>query len=268
MAGKAKRDPKVEGSNFLNEVLAKSGLAGEKAEQFKSLIADADFAPIVEQIGGGTLRQSEFSKGMDELRQWHKDMSEWWRENEGKAKGYDALKAENDRLKAQGAVLDDDDLDEERRRPTLDPSRFVSKEDFDKAVAQQLQQKEQEFLRFNALSQKLAMNHFKEFGEVLDLDEVISHASETRQQLLPAYSDMVRERREKKQGEDLKARLDAARAEGAAEERKKFSGVPFVAKPTVPSTLDGLEAKEGQKAPDLSIDALVAQHNELAARRS
>lgn len=256
-----KPDPKTAGSAFLTEVLAKAGLAGEKAETVKALFADPEFAKVVEGVGAGVLRQSEFSRKLDEVTQHQATLNAWYDANKAKLAEQARLATENAQLKTQLT-----DADADGRTPLLDPTKYYTRDEVEKLLDRLLQERfrtaESQFVPFVETVQMLSDRHRQEFGEGLDLPALRAHSAKMGLFLPQAYDDLVKERREQKAVKDLDEKLKRAREEGASEARKSFTSMPFPTTTAVPSTLDGLE-----KPPDTSIDALVAAHNAVVAER-
>ena len=255
MAKKKQEDKKAQAAEFVKSVLAE--ISEDQRETVKEALENDK---VLGLIGDGVLRQSEFSRGMDELTTRNteveaqlaksdtifKDNVQWRADNE---QGVAVLKAENERLKKALAVGDgvgDPDPEGDPSPPGFDSSRFVSKEDFDKAVNDRIAGVERDGVKLMSVMTRLTTQHLKEFDEVLDTDALIAHANEKKLHIDTAYDDFIKDRVEEKRQKEFDEKIEAAKKEARVEAFKEANAVPYLVDSSEPSTLDGLK-KSGKE---------------------
>jgi hypothetical protein len=222
---------------------------------------------VLDVIGDGVLRQSDYSRSMDALKEdqkkaeyekgryeelYEKNVA-WIEVNKSAIDKYQAdLKDRNEtiaKLKKRSRAVDDDlDLDDVDGDPTptppaIDMSNFVTKEDHDKALAGL----ERDALNIIPLVNQLTMRHFKTYGDILDSAELFKHAAKTGLALDRAYDDMTKDTAKKQQDDEITKRIEAAKQEGIAEglkQGREGGGLPYIVANNEPRTMDGLEAED------------------------
>jgi hypothetical protein len=223
---------------------------------------------VLAVIGDGALRQSDYSRAMDELKETRKQTDyektryeELYGKNvswlEGQKSGIDKLQAdlkERDltiaKLKKRSRSDDDDlDLDDDddlTKPPAIDTSNFITKEEHEKAISGL----ERDALNIIPVVNKLTMKHFKDYGEILDSTELFKHATQTGLALDRAYDDMTKDVAKKQQDDEITERIEAARKEGLAEglkQSREGGELPYLVTNNEPRTMDGLAAEDKSK---------------------
>lgn len=94
---------------------------------------------------------------------------------------------------------------------------FIDKKAFD----DRLKQTEGMAVQMAKIASAISIKHFKDFGEVLDLDEVEKIAIAQGKSAKDAYEEYARPKHEARQKEDFASQLQKAREEGALEERSR-----------------------------------------------
>lgn len=226
----ARRDKREAGKTFLENVLAK--IPEDKRAGIREALLTDD---IVEFAGENHLRHDEFSRMADDLRKqtdsittyrgqldkWKGDLTTWYTTKQKELETAMATRHDDD-----GVVS-----------PAVDLSGYVKLEDHQNALAQT----ESQGLVLMSLIPTLAMKHYHEFKEVLDVNTVIEHAREKNLPLNLAYEDFVKPRVEERQKKQHDEALSRAREEGAIEERRRQQATPYPVSTTEPTTLDGLK---------------------------
>lgn len=218
------------GEDLINEFT--SGLPSEQVEALKQVLA---YEPVQQKIRDGYLRQSEFSRRMDELREEQKKLETQQEESRryyesqvalshnNKAE-YDRLLAEKEELEAKlaGGTQSTTDWSYSYGGQTVSED-YVPKSVLEKRIADLNKQHEEMLLNTqnNAINlmakmTNLAQKHYAEFGEPLDTNELTKFAINNNIPLETAYERSTSERRsevlERKHAEAIqKAREDGAR---------------------------------------------------------
>lgn len=209
-------------------------------------------------LKGGWLRQSEFSRKLNELDgkakyadAWEKWKSDNWDETARMTKAeaeaqqkireiesenetlrqlqetgdvtFEQLQSEVDKMvtaKTKGALT-------EEQFTQKYGSKLFDKDAYDKEINQRVTNwtagRDEMYLKIL----KMGFKNKDEFGEVLEPLDVIKYANENKiQDLDVAYNQMVAPRRTEKQNKDIEAKLEAARKEGEiAGQQKAMMGV-------------------------------------------
>lgn len=222
-------------------------------EELLESIPDEGDRKALEEIGGkyqvvrdGHLRQSDYSRKMDELAAKTKELqakldeatrwNEWAGENyvyDAYGEGKGATKRELEQVKlaeqyraqmeelqqriSEGGEVNFDDV-----KKHIDGMGFVKGEEF-QTQAKQFQEQVYGTVG-NAISAvtalpALTLRHFKEFGEVLDEDTLFKHANEKGLPLKSAYDDFVHQRRDEARQKEIDERIAKAAAEAEAKGR-------------------------------------------------
>lgn len=235
------------GSAFLHEVLAKV------PEDKRASVLDAlSTSPeALELLGSGVLRQSDYSRQMDDLRTQkatvedvQRAQAEWWKTAEPIAQlGEAAAKAGW----KPGTPLPGG-------TPPVDPpADMVRKADLD--------ERERNFVRYNAFTNKLAFTHLQRFNDPLDLEALIADATKANVTLDVAYQSKYGAKIAEQDAAKVTADIDRRVQEGVAAKLKEAGAgahPSFPGKPPLGSPLDALEPV-GAGPGD---DALLAAYNE------
>lgn len=188
---------------------------------------------VVKRLEESALRQSDYSKLAAEYKEKIKGAQDYW---DGLAKYKKELETsvEKERIALRQRLAGDDaDLNDPT---TVKTPAGVSREEF-----QKLQQDAVGYM--NEVSM-LGNKHLKEFGEVMDPQELLKiSAANGGISISLAYDQLVRPKREELQKADIEKQLAAAREEGKLEAQKNFNipsneGSGF--QNAIPSSLDNL----------------------------
>ncbi len=136
------------GQAFLNEVLA--GIPEEKRGAIAASLEDAP--ELVAAIGAGALRQAEFSRSMDGLKAVETQQKQWWETHQPLAE-----------LGQKAKVAGFDPAKPGLTTPAL-PDNVVLRDDLD--------QREAGYADLLLWSNTVQARHIKDFGEVIDLQEL------------------------------------------------------------------------------------------------
>jgi len=256
------------GQAYLAELLA---LVPEDKRGSIKEVLESESEAVYDFLGNGVNRQSDYSRAMDKLRedqkvvesdaskarQVYEDNIRWKAAEQVKVQ---KVLEENARMRKQLADdLDDDDGGNGAGLPNgFDPSKFISKEDADKLMAEKLANVERDGLSVMSAMTKLGGRHIKEFGEVLDPDELIKVAQDNGVNLVQAYdihvSEIREERRQKAHEEELEKVRKESREATLAEVRQQGSNLPYPIDNSEPSIIDQLKADKSQFGVKAAVD--------------
>lgn len=218
-------------SAFLAEVL--NGVQLDPAQK-AAFEAALDNPIVARKLEEGTMRQSEFSKKLDDYNKkvqaaqdYHSQLVTWQKQEQ------ERLEAERKNYKREG---EDTDLD-------LSPNgrKGLTSEDVDKK-AQEI------FMYTNAINQ-LQAKHLKEFNEVLTIQDVLDVAAKQGTNINIAYDLYVKGKRDELQKADFDRQLLEAKKQGA-EEALRNANLPTISAPldnSMPhNVIDNLNRKAGE----------------------
>lgn len=207
-------------------------------------------------LGESTLARSDYSKSMDDLRQKEQQVVEdfnrlntWYETVKPKVENYDKLESEVGRLRMAPRSPDGG-------------SSGLSREDLEKYMFE----RDQGYAGVVALSLSMATRHLKEFGEALDMTALYQLASDKKITLQQAYDGVYGEQIKKKAEEAESSRINKLVEERLADERKKFTGLPYPLRSNSPSVLDVLESSTDKPA-NHTLDTALAEYERLQAAR-
>lgn len=259
------------GKSFLAGVFAK--LPEAVRGQAEAAFAAAEAEAALEVIGTGALAQPEINRKFDELKSAQEALEakqaevdetytkqvKWWETNEAKAKGYDQLKPEYDKLKAGGGNVGD-----KTENPSVEELR---KEFNDRFLSLQ-----QEGVGVMAFMSDLAVRHFAEFGEKPDMTSLLNDKNLGKPMpdgrtygLVQAYETKYGEQIKARHEKEEKSRIDKLVEERYAE-RMKGQPQPFPLRDSAPSVLDVLESSTDK--PDAhTVDTATDLYEKLQSAR-
>lgn len=164
-------------------------------EYLKSIIAqipEDKRDAVLEHLGEHALRQDEFSSLADEAAAKAKEAADAkaaaekalneniaWRDHTNKW-----LTEKQAELAARESALS-------TPNGSLDPTKFVTKEEIAKLTTQARSEAQQEALNFGAAVDAIRERHFKKFGEYLPQGDLIAHAQKIGKTIDVAYEDMM-----------------------------------------------------------------------------
>lgn len=231
----AKRD---EGKKYREELLKL--IPEEKRAAVAEVLA---LEQVEDHLGEHVMMRSDYSKKLDEVRdaslkvnKYNESLTDWYSQNQNALTEAARLKEENELLKAGKlapagngtTTTEDDDASASLKKIS---ENFVSKADAQKLLDQRLQQQASDLIGASTAVTKIAMQHYANFGEQLDPDQVIQHALKSKKPLDAAYSELFKERYEEKAAkaaeERDKKREAELREKIEAEIRAKNPGLPY-----------------------------------------
>lgn len=256
------------GQAFLAGVFAK--LPAEQRAQVEAAFNAPEAKDAVIVLGDGTLARSEFSRRMDEVKRAEADAQAlydanqaWFAANKPVIDEYQQIKPEYDRLKAHSG-----------QPPVVPPAAPPAGPTFDRAAIEKLVQEQisaaaADVVGVSAWTSQRAVEHYRQFNEVLPVSEIVSATLAARQKGSSAtLDDTYRE----KYGEKIAAAAKQAedtRIEQLVQQRlqqeRSAGNLPFPVR-TEASPLDVLG-----KTPDASaygVDAAVAEYMRLQQARA
>lgn len=275
------KERRERGRTYLKELLAR--VPEDSRESVLEVLQTDD---ILDHVGDSVLRQSDYSRGMDEQRratealaadvaryQGLYDDNVRWRASQ--ADNVTALEAENARFKnmlAADPILGDGGGGEDPSKATLhsngvDLSDYVKREEAEKQLKDRLAETERNGIQLMAMISTIQARHLKNFDEALDAQELFEHATKTNLPLPAAYQDFVKERVEESREKEHKEEIARAKEEGRIE-ALRAPVLPHIVENSEPTAIDvlGMNDKERsefglKKATDEYYDMQAAKRN-------
>ena len=215
-------------------------------------------------LGNNVLRQDEFSRSMNELagqrtateteaakaRALYDSNKEWWDAKQAEMAELDALRAQ---VAGKPAGTPD---------PTKPEPKYLTAED--------LAQTERGAVAFIAEANRLTMQHFQQFGEILDINALLGDKRVQQIGLVGVYAEKFKPQLDAKAAE----RAAAAEEKIRADERQKIATAsasqhhPYPVRGNEPSTLDRFERPADQAPKVASVDDMAAEYARLSAART
>lgn len=220
-------DPKV----FANSIVEGVQVDPATKAALENLIANPALQAKFKDLHEGNLRQDEFSKKMTEYsskiqsaQDYWDGLQKWDKDTKGK------LESEVAQLR-QKLTTGDDGL-----TPSPDGTGTPN-------YREELQKLAQEAVAYNNTIMQIGLKHYKDFGEILDTNELLKIAGKDQVNISIAYDRFVQPKRDELQKADFAKQLEVAREEGKMEAIRN-GNMPIVNGPGVntgnPSPLDGL----------------------------
>lgn len=231
------------GKSLADLILAKlpEGLRAEAAKAFSA----PEAADAITLLGDSALARADYSREMDGIRQKaeelqaeqdringiHETQVDWWTKNQAAIEEWKVLKA-------QGTHVPD------KKEPV--PVAGLTKAELD----EMLNARDQGYASVLGITTTLSGRHFKDFGEVLDGNDLIAYAQKNRLALPDAYQQKYADKIKAKTEAEEKVRIDKLVEERLGEERKKLANQPFPLRNQEPSALDVLQQPDKPALPD------------------
>lgn len=253
---------------FLKDVLDKVPEADRQTVAAILDRSDVDSA-ITPLIDGGVKRQSDYSRGMDDLRKKgqeiddlkgrlqtrYEEQTQWYETNKP------VLEAGRKALEGR------DPAGPDPARPTHTelPPDVMRRADVEKFVTE----RELSAANFIAATTALSTKHLHEFGEVLNVLELLADPTIGKVGLQGVYDAKFGDRYQKKASEAEQKRIDTLVSEGVqkALRERVNPAFPSSPRPEDASPLDVLTAKTPDPS-QFSVEAAADEYTQLAARRS
>jgi hypothetical protein len=239
------------GKSFLERVLAK--VDPTRKDAVTALLEDE---AALTEIGAGVLRQEDYSRNIQRVKATADQQQEWWTTHKTALEEYEQMR--------QG----------DRRTTTETPHSTdidARIEAMEKQTREQFAQLEANGVGLAAMLSGIGIQHFAEFGEVLNTEKLVREAIEAKQPLGEFYNGTVADRRKAKVDADLAKQIADAEARGREAGRMEAlnrAAQPYpVGHDGQPSTLAGitLPGKE-TTADDYSLDAALRTLREETAK--
>lgn len=254
-------DAKTRGLQVLEDLFPDPAIRQARAEE----LGEAG----VQKLGASVLRQDDYSRSMNELSGQRTALTA--KEQEAQA-AYDANKAwfeqqqanleELDRLRKGGATVPG----------ATPPAAAAPKAITEELLAKTLAETERGAVAFFTDLNQLSLQHFQQFGEILDTQKLLTHPKVQQVGLRGVYAEVYKPQL------DARTTKQAAEAEEkirADERQKVLAGQastqhPYPIRGNEPSTLDGLEAARTTQQPPAtkSVDDMVGEYARLNAARA
>lgn len=264
------RDKKAAAKEYLESVLAR--LPEDKRGQVQVLLGLDD---VLDEIGAGVLRQSEFSQHMDALRlqshhvnQTAEQQAEWWKKHTGLLQAGASAMATLKSLKARGVdpatAGDQGDGGQGGNGNGGGGAVGLTKEEIDALIQPRLEQLEAGGVAAIAQVSRATIRHFREFNEDLDINEVYGVMGKTGKNFEDAYNAFVEPRRTANAAKVREKEIADAEARGAQKAREQFvaSGIPYDVDTNSGSVSPFMaNAAQGGKAGGNGVMEAVADYN-------
>lgn len=255
------------GKSFIDGVLAK--LPESLRDQAKAVFSAPEATDALTLVGDGVLARADYSRQMDEIRTKEQQVTEdferlntWYEEKKS------AL-AELDEFRTGKKKPANGDPPPPRTTPEIDPTKFLSREDFQKS------QREEQLAAANylGLQNVLTLQHYDRFKEILDTRELLADPNLGKQKadgsvygLTDAYRTKHGEKLTAWEQQQEQARITKLVDEQVAERMKANPGMPIPLR-GAPSVLDLIEAGTEIKPEQYSAAAAAEEYARLQAAR-
>lgn len=202
---------------YYESMLKQAGVSDAKRQALVAVLDDEEISKALNsEVIAPKLRHEDYSRSMDALKSEKDKAAKEWQEYYQKElqrvandkKTLDDYQSRIQAYEQQYGTLENGD-------PTKHSvqSDFLKKEDVDKM----LQQQQNSMLTVVKWVGQKPLEHYKQFGEPLDLSAVEKLAIDKGLSLDQAYSEYSRPLIEAKQSADTEAKIKAAKEEGARE---------------------------------------------------
>jgi hypothetical protein len=257
-------DALASGKAVLAEWVSRLPEANRAAVQ--AILDTAEAQAAVQFIGEGTLRQADYSRAMNDLTekvrqedQYRQELEAWGATHKQELEDLRAYRAAHPEPASRTEPPVSPNPDPARpaaiQSPSLDPTQI--QESVLGTIRKEMDQREQDYAAFLAESQPLTVQHFKDFGEVLDLRKLMQHPEIGKVGLQGVYkivyADQIRARDEAATAATRKSIEDAAYAKAKADLLAQGATV-FPPPSEGGSPLDTLGRKPAEGAPAAPAD--------------
>lgn len=257
------------GKAVLTEWVSKLPEADRAAVQ--AIINKADAQAAVQFIGESALRQPDYSRAMNELQErtaredaYRQELETWGATHKQELEDLRTYKAAYPEPTPGKEPVVIPVPDPAHPAPIQTPAAapHASSDDLVKQWRAEMDQREQDYAAFLAESGPLQIQHFQQFGEVLDIRKLMQHPEIAKAGLKGVYSIVF--------ADQLRAKADAAKAlevqkikdEAKAEVRQEFlaqGAVVFPPPSEGGSPLDSMGKPPVEGAPKIDLATAAAQ---------
>lgn len=214
----------------------------------------------------GGLRQADYSKLTAEAQnakakfdELYTKNTEWFQERQADLADLDALRVEHADLKTKVTTGGAGD-----GRPLPDA---ITKKQFDDTLAET----ERGAVSFIAEANGLTLKHFKEFGEVLDIADLLKDKRVQQIGLRGVYADTFKDQLKAKADAAEAARVDAIRKDERTKVLAEVAGShhPYPVVGNESSSLDAIEAARAGQSPAVkTVEDMAREYARLSAART
>lgn len=212
------------------------------------------------------LRQADYSKVSAEAQaakakfdELYTKNTEWFQERQADLAALDALRVENADLKTKVTTV------------VTDPTKPVVDAITKKQLDDTLGETERGAVSFIAEANSLTLKHFKEFGEVLDITDLLKDKRVQQIGLRGVYADTFKDQLKAKADAAEAARVDAIRKEERTKVLAEVAGAhhPYPVVGNESSSLDAIEAARAGQSPAVkSVEDMTSEYARLTAART
>lgn len=269
------------GNEFFTGVLAKlSPEDRAKGEAALATLQGLNGGAVVAAVGDGTLAQAEFSRQSDELKTqkqqldaraaeveerdkqlgtWHGELTDWFTERKDLVALGRAAQTEGFVPKG-GTPRGNGNGNGNPKNDNGAPSGLTEEQ-----LNERIRHEQAAYLGLTRDQNLITRDHFKMFGEIVDMDPLLAHPQIGQIGLIGVYKLVHKDRLEQHTAAATKAHDDKLREEGAAAERARQAQMPYPS-PTGVGSGSPLDALQTNKS-DALVDAATAHYNRLQAER-
>lgn len=232
-----------------------AGVFGQLPEELRTQVTAAldapEAAPVVAELTNGFKRQSDYSRAMDEARAERERAQALYESNQ---RWYEQNAA------ALAAVRDGKPAPTVTPQSTAAPPQTFTREEVEAMVASKLDAFGADALGVVTATNDLAFRHYQEFGERLNMQELVVEAGKARLSLQQAYDQKYHDRYVEKAQKAAAAERAQLIAETEARVRAEAAASPYPVRPSMgPDTLSGLSV-DASKANDFTVAAAAAEY--------
>lgn len=244
------------GQTFLEQLLAH--VPEDKRDAAREALGGSE--ALLTELGAATIRQSDYSRNMNDVAAYKQQLDAWFAENQAALTEAARLKAEHVAAPTPAA-------------PIQSPAAGLTRED----LAKELEAVQRAGVAAIVHTTELASRHMKTFNEVLNIQALMADPDINKLGLLGVYDKHYKPKLDELASQAEQARIEAEVQKRLADERKRFTQMPYPVNGREPSPLDALEAAVANppdptkpvQAPVAShavVDEAVAQYNAAMAR--
>ena len=201
----ARTSPQDAGKSFAVGVL--QHLPDALRSQMESFLDSPDAVGFLTEVGNGALRQSDYSRNMNALSTWHKELTDW-------------VQTQQETGTAAVAPVAPVTTEPARPAPAAAPAGTLTREDFNTELAR----RESFYAAFTADAVRLSQQHLQQFGEVLDINLILGHPRLGELRMDGAYQDVFKDKIAERQSRiqaDERKQLEARAREAPARARQR-----------------------------------------------
>jgi hypothetical protein len=210
---------------FLADVL--NSVPDDRKQGIEEALRDS---AVADKLRDATLRQSDYSRKMDELAQARDAAANELNQREGELNArkeqWETWYADaNSKYDSQSEVLkryraEYGDLEGEGSVTPTIPDNILTTEAYEKRLAAELEQRDRRAIKFADVLTDLKIEHRDRFGEKLNTEELLAHVDKHGLNMEYGYKDYISDRVAEAEKAKLDEQLKQAREEGMREGRE------------------------------------------------